>query len=209
MSDQGDLTLPDYFFRRQDESPDEIFYSIKRLEKHIDDETIDAVTTYYREALSPEDRLLDLMSSWISHLPVDVSYRHVSGLGMNQEELEKNPRLDEWLVHNLNTEPQMPYADESFDKVMIVVSIQYLTRPFEVFRDIARVLATGGECMVMMSHRLFPTKAIYAFHALGPADRCQLVMHYMDKTGSFSEIELIDRSPANADPLWIVKGKKK
>lgn len=206
MTDE--LTIPDYFFKREDESPDEVFYSIPRIAKHIDDETIDAITAFYREVLTPDDRLLDLMSSWISHLPADVSYRHVTGLGMNQEELDTNSQLDERLVHNLNTEPVMPFDDASFDAVMIVVSIQYLTRPIEVFQDIARMLSPGGRCMVLMSHRLFPTKAIYAFQALGPADRCNLVMHYMDQTG-FTDIEFIDRSPANADPLWIITGKKR
>ena len=115
MSDGESLALPDYFFTRQDDSPDEIFYSAPRIAKHIDDATIDAITDYYRESLNPEDRLLDLMSSWISHLPPEVSYRHVAGLGMNQEELDTNVQLHEKVVHNLNTDPQLPFeADTIF-----------------------------------------------------------------------------------------------
>ena len=208
MSDGESLALPDHFFTRQDDSPDELFYLEPRIAKHIDDATIDAITNYYRESLNPEDRLLDLMSSWISHLPPEVGYRHVAGLGMNQEELDTNVQLDEKVVHNLNTNPHIPFEAGAFNKVMIVVSIQYLTRPFEVFSDIARVLMPGGQCMVLMSHRLFPTKAIHAFHTLGPADKCQLVKHYLEQTGEFSDMEFIDRSPANADPLWIVVGTK-
>ncbi len=161
--------LPAQFFSREDETPDEHFYQEPRFTTHIDDATILEITKYYREVLSPSDRLLDLMSSWVSHLPMETGYRQISGLGMNNEELARNPRLDDFIVHNLNTDPRLPYADDSYDAVMIIVSIQYLIKPLEVFSEIARVLTPGGKCIVAMSHRLFPTKAIYAFHALAPA----------------------------------------
>ena len=197
--------LPDHMFNRQDDSADEAFYSTPRMVNHIDDATINEITRFYRETLSPEDDLLDLMSSWVSHLPVDVTYRKVTGLGMNLDELNANARLDEVLVHNLNKTPDLPFSDASFNAVMIVVSIQYLTRPFEVFEEIKRVLKPGGRCIVAMSHRLFPTKAIYAFQTLAPQDRVQLVKEYMRRSG-LSEIEFIDRSPEKADPLWIIQG---
>jgi len=197
--------LPDHMFNRQDDSADEAFYSTPRMVNHIDDATINEITRFYRETLSPEDDLLDLMSSWVSHLPVDVTYRKVTGLGMNLDELNANARLDEVLVHNLNKTPDLPFSDASFNAVMIVVSIQYLTRPFEVFEEIQRVLKPGGRCIVAMSHRLFPTKAIYAFQTLAPQDRVQLVKEYMRRSG-LSEIEFIDRSPEKADPLWIIQG---
>jgi len=197
--------LPDHMFNRQDDSADEAFYSTPRMVNHIDDATINEITRFYRETLSPEDDLLDLMSSWVSHLPVDVTYRKVTGLGMNLDELNANARLDEVLVHNLNKTPDLPFSDASFNAVMIVVSIQYLTRPFEVFEEIQRVLKPGGRCIVAMSHRLFPTKAIYAFQTLAPQDRVQLVKEYM-RRGGLSEIEFIDRSPEKADPLWIIQG---
>jgi SAM-dependent methyltransferase len=192
-------------FHRQDDSADEAFYSTPRMVNHIDDATINEITRFYREALAPEDELLDLMSSWVSHLPQDVTYRKVTGLGMNLDELNANVFLDQVLVHNLNKTPALPFPDASFNAVMIVVSIQYLTRPFEVFKEIQRVLKTGGRCIVAMSHRLFPTKAIYAFQTLAPQDRVQLVKEYMRQSG-LSEIEFIDRSPENADPLWIIQG---
>ncbi|MBT7879449.1 MAG: methyltransferase domain-containing protein [Gammaproteobacteria bacterium] len=197
--------LPDHMFHRQDDSADEAFYSTPRMVNHIDDATINEITRFYREALAPEDELLDLMSSWVSHLPQDVTYRKVTGLGMNLDELNANVFLDQVLVHNLNKTPALPFPDASFNAVMIVVSIQYLTRPFEVFKEIQRVLKTGGRCIVAMSHRLFPTKAIYAFQTLAPQDRVQLVKEYMRQSG-LSEIEFIDRSPENADPLWIIQG---
>ena len=192
-------------FHRQDDSADEAFYSSPRMVNHIDDATINEITRFYQETLKSEDELLDLMSSWISHLPKEVSYRKVTGLGMNLDELNANARLDQVLVHNLNKTPTLPFSDTSFNAVMIVVSIQYLTRPFEVFEEIQRVLKPGGRCIISMSHRLFPTKAIYAFQTLAPKDRVQLVKEYM-RQGGLSEIEFIDRSPDKADPLWIIQG---
>ena len=197
--------LPDHMFNRQDDSADEAFYATPRMVKHIDDATISETTRFYEEILTSEDELLDLMSSWVSHLPEELTYRKVTGLGMNLEELNANARLDHALVHNLNKTPTMPFPDASFNAVMIVVSIQYLTRPFEVFAEIQRVLKPGGKCIVAMSHRLFPTKAVYAFQTLAPQDRVQLVKEYM-RQGGLSKIEFIDRSPEKADPLWIIQG---
>ncbi len=201
--------LPEQFFSREDETPDEHFYQEPRFTTHIDDATILEITKYYREVLSPSDRLLDLMSSWVSHLPGEIGYRQISGLGMNSEELARNPRLDDFVVQNLNTVPRLPYSDGSYDAVMVIVSIQYLIKPFDVFSEIARVLTPGGKCIVAMSHRLFPTKAIYAFHVLAPAERCRLVSAYMEQTQLMTDIEIIDRSPRNADPLWLVVGRRK
>ena len=197
--------LPAHMFNRQDDSADETFYSSPRMVNHIDDATINEITKFYRETLSPEHELLDLMSSWVSHLPADINYKKVTGLGMNLDELNANVLLDQVLVHNLNKTPVMPFSDASFNAVMIVVSIQYLTRPFEVFEEIQRVLKPEGRCIVAMSHRLFPTKAIYAFQTLAPQDRVELVKEYM-RRGGLSEIEFLDRSPQNADPLWIIQG---
>lgn len=197
--------LPDHLFKRQDESPDELFYSVSRMVNHIDDATIEEITRFYRENLTAEDELLDLMSSWVSHLPEDLSYRKVTGLGMNQDELNANPRLDRAVVHNLNDNPALPFGNDEFDAVMIVVSIQYLIRPVEVFKEIKRVLKPGGRCIVSMSHRLFPTKAIYAFQTLTPQNRVQLVKEYMHQAG-LADVEFIDRSPEKADPLWIIEG---
>jgi SAM-dependent methyltransferase len=196
--------LPERLFQRQDESDDARFYAQPRFTTHIDDATIAELTRYYRQVLAPSQRVLDLMSSWISHLPDDVCYRSVAGLGMNAEELAANPRLDRRLVQDLNVTPMLPFEDASFDAVLIAVSVQYLTRPLEVFAEIGRVLAPGGRCIVAMSHRLFPTKAIYAFHVLSADERCRLVGTYLADTGVFGDIEVVDRSPPQADPLWIV-----
>ena len=200
----ADPEFPERFFERDDEAPDSHFYGEPRFVAHIDDDTIAALTAYYREFLPPGSRILDLMSSWISHLP-DVDYPRVSGLGMNERELAANPRLTDAVVHDLNVDPRLPYEDAAFDRAVVAVSIQYLVRPLEVFRDLGRVLTPGGRVAIAMSHRCFPTKAILAFRALGPGDRVRLVSTYLHHAG-FLDIVVEDRSPPRADPLWIVAG---
>ena len=195
-------------FRRPDESPDAEFYVEPRLVTHIDDATIAALTAFYRERLPADADLLDLMSSWVSHLPQEVPYGRVEGLGMNARELGANPRLACWTVHDLNREPELPYPDASFDAVLNAVSIQYLTRPLAVYRSVARVLRPGGLALVAMSHRLFPTKAIAAFQGLPLRERIALVRLYFEHAGSFEPAEFVDRSPESADPLWIVTARR-
>ncbi|TNF86762.1 MAG: class I SAM-dependent methyltransferase [Gammaproteobacteria bacterium] len=207
MSGDEENGIPAHFFARADESPDEHFYAEPRLVAHIDQATIDALTSYYREFIPTEARVLDLMSSWISHLPEEAVYAHVTGLGMNARELEANKQLNDFLVQNLNDNPILPYAPGSFDRAMIAVSIQYLTRPIEVLSSVHESLAEGGAICIAMSHRLFPTKAIAAFQQLPARERIQLVGYYLDQAG-FADVNFEDRSPANADPLWLVTGKK-
>jgi len=200
--DGGRADFPPRFFEREDEAADAEFYRQPRFVAHIDDETIVALTTFYAQFLPPNCRVLDLMSSWISHLP-EERYARVSGLGMNEEELAANRRLDDHRVHDLNAQPSLPYADGEFDRVVVAVSVQYLTRPIAVFRDVFRVLAPGGRVAVAMSHRCFPSKAVLAFRALPPAERVQVVSAYLHAAG-FDDIAFADRSPPRGDPLWIV-----
>lgn len=202
----GAAAFPDQFFERVDESPDSRFYQFPRLVTHIDDATIAALTAFYADFLPAGMRVLDLMSSWVSHLP-DTHYGHVAGLGMNAEELAANPRLDQRIVHDLNVEPRLPFDDGSFDRAVVAVSIQYLTRPVEVFTDLARVLAPGGRLAIAMSHRCFPTKAILAFRTLPPQDRVRVAGAYLHAAG-YVDVAFVDRSPPNADPLWIVVGAR-
>ncbi len=201
--------LPAGLFARVDESDDGLFYGVPRLVQHIDDTTIAALTRYYADAIAPGARVLDLMSSWVSHLPQNLELEVVAGLGMNEAELRANPRLSEFVVHDLNRAPGMPFAEARFDVATIAVSVQYLVHPVEVFRDIARVLVPGGRLIVAMSHRCFPTKAIRAFHELGAGDRVRLVASYFHLAGGFEDAEFIDRSPDRGDPLWIVTGTTK
>ena len=198
--------FPPGFFDRLDETPDAQFYAFPRFVNHIDDATIAALTAYYGETLRPGAEVLDLMSSWVSHLPPAdaLPLGRVVGVGMNADELAKNPRLAKWQVCDLNDAPRLPFADASFDFALCAVSIQYLTRPLEVFCELARVLRPGGRAVIATSQRCFPTKAIRAWHMLPPAERLRTIASYFAATGGFAPAETLDRSPAGADPLWIV-----
>lgn len=202
--------FPDGFFDRQDPTADAHFYSVPRLVVHIDAATIEALTQWYGEVLAPGADVLDFMSSWVSHLPLEseLPLGRVVGLGMNAEELAANPRLTSSDVHDLNANPTLPYKSGSFDAALCAVSIQYLTRPVEVMAEVARVLRPGGRVAIAMSHRCFPTKAIRAFHMLPPEERFRAVGLYLSRTGGFEPAEMIDRSPPGADPLWIVTARR-
>lgn len=202
--------FPPGFFTRADESPDTDFYTQPRLVLHVDQATAAALSAWYAEALPRGGDVLDLMSSWVSHLPdmARLPLGRVVGLGMNEEELAANPRLDAFDLRDLNAEPILPYDDACFDAVLCAVSVQYLTRPVRVFAEVARVLRPGGLVAVATSHRCFPTKAIRAWHVLRPQERLQVVVHYLRLAGGFGAAEVVDRSPAGADPLWIVTARR-
>ena len=201
--------FPPEIFRRIDESDDALFYEQPRLVTHIDDATIDRLTQLYREVLPAGGVILDLMSSWVSHLPPEVPFARVAGLGMNRVELEHNPRLSDHVVQDLNAAPELPYPDATFDAVVNAVSIQYLTRPVDVYRSVSRVLKPGGLALVATSHRCFPTKAILAWHSLPPPDRLRLIQLYFEQAGGFAPAAVLDRSPLEADPLWVVVARRR
>jgi SAM-dependent methyltransferase len=200
--------LPSGAFHRLDESPDPEFYAVPRFVTHIDEGAIAAVTQLYREHLAPGGAVLDLMSSWVSHLPPEVAYGRVVGLGMNARELAANPRLDTWLVHDLNADPRLPFADAEFDGAACCVSIDYLVRPVEVLRDLARVLRGGGPVVVTFSNRRFPTKVIALWESLDDAGHGQLVAHYLREAGGWSDVTTLDRSPVSGDPLFAVIARR-
>ena len=160
-------------------------------------------------------RVLDLMSSWISHLPDGYSGSRVAGLGMNAAELERNPALSDWTVHDLNADPRLPFGEAEFDAVLIAVSVQYLHRPLEVFSEIARVLDRDGICIVSFSNRCFPTKAVRIWQGLDDAGHVQLAGAYFHYSGGFEPPQWYDRSPnpgappGTADPLFVVQARRK
>jgi SAM-dependent methyltransferase len=193
-------------FRRTDETPDEEFYRTPRLVTHIDEGAISAVTQLYRELFPAGGEILDLMSSWVSHLPPEIAYRRVIGLGMNEVELRRNERLDSYIVQNLNTNPVLPFGEAEFDGVGICVSIDYLTRPVEVLREVGRVLKVGAPLITTFSNRCFPTKAVAVWRQLDDRGHMRLIESYLEEAGNFRNVRRLDRSPHRVlgDPLYAV-----
>lgn len=191
--------FPHGFFARRDESDDRGFYVPDRFVTHIDDRAIAAVGELYAE-LDVSGEVLDLMSSWVSHLPGPPTSLTV--LGMNQAELDANPMATTRCVHDLNRDPSLPFDDETFDDVICCVSIDYLTRPVEVFRDVARVLRPGGRFIITFSNRCFPTKVIAAWLLADEATRVDIVRSYFTTSGAFGDVTYSRRTPPTpGDPL--------
>ena len=191
-----------------DESDDGIFYEMPRLVVHIDDAAIAATTDLYRAYLPSDGDILDLMSSWRSHLPEEASYRSVTGLGMNAVEMQENPQLTDVVVHNLNKNPQMPFPDQAFGACVLAVSVQYLIHPIEVFREVGRVLRPEAPFVTIFSNRMFPTKAVAIWQALDDEGHLQLIETYYQEASCFDEIEIIDCSAEKGDPLYAVVGRR-
>ena len=197
------------FFDRVDEGHDADFYAIPRLVTHIDDAAIAAASAFYGRMLPANGRILDLMSSWVSHLPAGASYAGVAGLGMNQAELDANPRLTERVVQDLNLAPTLPWTAGSFDGAIVTVSVQYLKRPVEVFTEVGRVLVPGAPFIVTFSNRCFPTKAVAIWRMLGDEDHASLVGAYFGQSRAFAEPSAHDLSPApgRSDPMYAVMAR--
>ena len=204
--------FPPEFFRRIDETDDELFYSQPRLVVHIDDGAMKKLGRIYARLLPQGGAILDLMSSWRSHVPGKVRPARLVGLGMNRPEMEDNPALTEVVIHNLNQNPVLPFADSDFDGAVVTVSIQYMTRPVEIFRGVAKVLKPGAPFIVSFSNRMFPTKAVAIWHSLSEFDRVRLVSRYFQESGDFEKMEVIDMSAPTeppSDPIWAVVGYRK
>jgi SAM-dependent methyltransferase len=208
-------------FRRQDARPDAEFYAGPRLVDHIDATAIAQITTLYGRLIPPGARVLDLMASWHSHLPAGLAAAAITGLGMSREELEANPALTGRVVHDLNQDTSLPFADAAFDAVVCTVSVEYLTQPFAVFREVARVLRGGGRFIVTFSNRWFPTKAIRLWEAIHEFERPGLVLEYFLESGRFANLETwslrgLPRPPddkyadrlLHSDPVYAVWGER-
>jgi hypothetical protein len=204
-----ELGLPPGAFARLDAEEDELFYEPPRLVHHIDEHAVAALTEFYRRVLPPGGVLLDLMSSWVSHLPPDIDYAEVIGHGMNATELAANPRLTRWFMQNLNRETRLPLADASIDAAMVCVSIQYLQQPMAVLREAARVLRPSAPLVISFSNRCFWTKAVAIWRALDDSGHARLVERYLRHAG-FERIEtrqLAQWVEDVSDPMTAVVGR--
>jgi SAM-dependent methyltransferase/FKBP-type peptidyl-prolyl cis-trans isomerase 2 len=209
-------------FKRKDETDDSRFYSAPRLVHHLDVTARDLVSDLYHRFVKDGMNVLDLMSSWTSHLPDKAKPAAVYGLGMNKTELEQNPALTDIRIHDLNSDPELPYESELFDVVVCSVSVEYLSQPLAVFSDVARVLKPEGAFVVTFSNRWFPSKAIGIWEEIHEFERMGLVMEYFLRSGVFANIATYSMRglprPKNdkyanellfSDPVYAVWGRRK
>ena len=203
--------FPPEFFQRDDDSNDAEFYTMPRLVVHIDDGAIVAVGRLFQQLIPENAEVLDLMSSWRTHWPDEHPRQRIVGLGMNAAEMADNPQLSEYLLKDINVDPGLPFEDESFDAVVITVSVQYLTRPVDVFSEVSRILRPGGVFIVTFSNRCFPTKAVRVWRSTNDEDHVELVGQYMLHAGGFNGVRGGLANPDMAppgDPLFAVYAYK-
>ncbi|MEL6150996.1 MAG: methyltransferase domain-containing protein [Chloroflexota bacterium] len=206
--------FPAEYFKKQDPGSDTLFYQFPRMVAHIDDSAITYLRdTVYADLLPANGTYLDMMSSRYSHYPQGLTPERVYGHGMNAAEMEANPLLDEFVVQNLNDNPTLPHAENTFDAVTNCVSVQYLQQPLEVFTSVLRVLRPDAPFIVSFSNRCFPTKAMRVWLNSSDEEHVQLVTRYMELAG-FTNIET-RRKPGKPgffgmgeDPLYAVIGRK-
>jgi hypothetical protein len=196
--------LPPGAFQRIDDSSDAEFYARPRLVTHIDEGAIAALTNFYRRTLPPGGVILDLMSSWVSHLPPEVAYGQVIGHGMNVEELAANPRFNWFFGQDFNERPDLPLSTGSVDAATICVSVQYLQRPTAVLAEVARVLRPAAPVIVSFSNRCFPTKAVAIWRALDQAGHARLVELYLRRAGFARTETHVLSDGLTGDPLTAV-----
>jgi SAM-dependent methyltransferase len=209
-------------WERVDESNDTRFYLDPRLVVHVDEHFIAALGHFFAARLPPGGVILDLMSSFKSHLPAEYNPGFVVGHGMNEIELQANDQLNQYFTQDLNLNPVLPFKSGHFDAVLNTVSVQYLRRPLEVFREVGRVLKPGGLYIVSFSNRMFPTKAVALWRNLPEPGRVALVQQYFEESGAFEPAQVFSELDTNhhsgsiwasfyatKDPLYIVWSIKK
>ena len=153
------MKLSTYDRNKSDISDDGIFYQQPRFVHHLSDSFRNRLTSLYSEYLLNHHIILDLMSSWVSHLPSNISYKKVIGHGMNEAELSSNERLDSFFVQNLNKKQNMPIEDSSVDVGLIVAGWQYLQYPEKVSLELSRVIKSDSLLIISFTNRAFWTKA--------------------------------------------------
>ena len=209
----------DYPFSRLDDQDDSRFYQSARMVHHLDETARSHVRALYSRLLRPGTNILDLMASWHSHLADGSRFKEITGLGLNEEELQHNDLLSDYVIQDLNKQQKLPFATNTFDAAICTVSVEYLCSPYEIFAELARIIKPGGLLIMTISERWFPGKAIATWEDLNPFERQGLVIQYFQHDNHFTNIhtESIRGYPrpstdryhqhvASSDPLYFVWG---
>lgn len=175
-------------FSRSDESDDALFYRKERFVSHLDSTALATIESLIGTLIEDEHPvILDLMASWDSHIPPRLASASVIGLGLNESEMKENRALASYVIHDLNKDPSLPFADSIFDAVLCTVSVDYLTHPVEVFREVGRVLKPEGLFLVIFSNRMFLQKAVKIWREASEEERLLLVEDFFRESGAFEK----------------------
>ncbi len=222
LSPESPINAPDAF-SRLDESDDTFFYETDRFVSHLDRTALATVEHVIGSLITDKDPvILDLMAGWDSHIPPAVRPAKVVGLGLNRNELETNPSVDQVVIHDLNRDPRLPFPDKTFDAVINTVSVDYMTRAVDVFRDVHRVLKPGGIFLVVFSNRMFPEKAVKVWRDADEGERLILVQEFFQAAEGFERpLEFVSKgrprpkddkytgTTTESDPVFAVYARRK
>ena len=221
-SELNPLFHPDAF-TRLDDSPDTRFYETDRFVSHLDSLALKTVQNIISSLIiEKEPAILDLMAGWDSHMPDDLNVSDIVGLGLNENELKQNKQLTRHIIHDLNRNSHLPFPDDTFDVVVNTVSVDYMTQPTSVFKEVGRILKPGGLFLVIFSNRMFPQKAVKIWRESDENERVILVKDLFDLSGAFNETSFFaskgkprpkDDKYAHetpvSDPIYAVYAEKK
>ncbi|WP_019091341.1 class I SAM-dependent methyltransferase [Komagataeibacter europaeus] len=180
---------------------DTAFHSRRPAGPMLDQGALTAITTLYRTLLPEDGNILDIMAGPDSHLPPDMEFDSVIGIGVNTQALDSNPRLTDRVVEDINETPDLPLADESMDAALLCDVVPYLRQPTQVFRDIARVLQPGGLIIITFGDRFIPQKATALWQALDEGDRRRMLSILLQRAG-FGPVDNGNVTPAPEDLFW-------
>jgi SAM-dependent methyltransferase len=216
-------TLREDAFSRDDETDDGVFYRTDRFVNHLDSLALHTVESVIGQLITEKSPvILDLMAGWDSHIPRKIRPSKVVGLGLNRNELAQNEALNEIVYHDLNKTPTLPFADRTFDAVINTVSVDYMTRPVQIFREVGRILKSGALFLVIFSNRMFVEKAVKLWRESNEEERILLVEEFFVQSGAFEKPSTFvsmgkPRPPDDkyahmdipSDPVYAVYAEKK
>ncbi len=202
--------------RKLDESNDYEFYSSPKFVYHLDANFRKTLTELYKKEINNNCFILDLMSSWDSYLPKELSYKKVIGHGLNNEELERNQVLEKYWTQNFNHKQEIPLEDKSIDYCLMVAAWQYLQYPEKISEEISRILKNKGKFIISFSNRAFWHKSPNIWTNSNEEERLQYVRKILVGNG-FLEPKIIRKFNhrnsvfpfLNNDPFYSIIAEKK
>ena len=166
-----------------DNNDDKIFYHQPRFVHHLSFSFRARLTELYSNYLCNHHIILDLMSSWVSHLPSNKKFKKVIGHGMNESELKSNNRLDSYWIQDLNKNQRMPIEDSTVDIGLIVAGWQYLQYPEKVSSELSRIIKRDSFLIISFTNRAFWTKSPHIWTNSSELERIEYVKSVLSDNG--------------------------
>ena len=184
--------LNNYQRKKLDESNDAEFYSDPKFVYHLDANFRKYLSDLYKNEITDNSTVLDLMSSWDSYLPEGRKYKKVIGHGLNKQELEKNKIFNTYWIQNFNLNQEIPLDSETVDYCLMVAAWQYLQYPENLTKEIARILSDQGKFIISFSNRAFWHKSPNIWTKSTEEERLKYVRKVLITNG-FNEPKIIKK----------------